>query len=113
MPVNQARNSLNLIGRLLDKKTFGDVDLPQFPGQGGLDSTEIPVVAVGAFNLSIESVLVGFLFGSLISFLATSRIILRKRKKKNVSESPMFYDDYPKTEFTPLNGSGSRPPTVF
>ncbi|KAL7551699.1 hypothetical protein ACHAWF_014881 [Thalassiosira exigua] len=118
VPINQARNSLNMIGRLLDGKTMGDKQLHMFPprekkhpeeSQGtepskGMsdDSEEVTPDGEGQKNeRSFLPGLVGFLLGILAHFLITKHS-LASRKTWTPSSSS-HTDSMDVTETTPLN----------
>jgi hypothetical protein len=111
VPVNQARNSLNLIGRMLDDVSFGDESLPQFPSSRGRAKEPLvsPVMTIPGEDenetyrtVSITTALWGCVLGALISSLVTSHILLKKRKRASQhSQSGL-------TEITPLKARQSK-----
>lgn len=111
VPVNQARNSLNLIGRMLDDVSFGDESLPQFPSSRGRAKEPLvsPVMTIPGEDenetyhaVSITTALWGCILGALISSLVTSHILLKKRKRASQhSQSGL-------TEITPLKARQSK-----
>jgi len=105
VPINQARHSLDMIGRLLDGKPLGDKELPMFPSRGAKQSPVVQTVVsteeVGpttdgsTHGFSLLVGLCGFLLGIL-----TSYVISKRSASRQTSSAPSSFDT---TEATPLN----------
>ncbi len=102
VPINQARNSLDMIGRLLDGKPLGDRELPMFPGRGTEKSHAVPIVStkneqtgVGTHSFSLLTALGGFLIGILASYVISKRSASRQIGSASSS--------FNATEATPLH----------
>mmetsp|Transcript_8724 Transcript_8724/g.15312 ORF Transcript_8724/g.15312 Transcript_8724/m.15312 type:complete len:604 (+) Transcript_8724:262-2073(+) len=109
VPINQARNTLNMIGRLLDGKSLGDKELPIFPTQENKEPQQEPQVvsmddgqaAEGTNIFSLPTLLIalgGFLLGMLTSHFISKRSASRQFTSSSSSSSP-----FPVTEATPLH----------
>ena len=109
MPINQARNSLNMIGRLLEGDSMGDEELPQFPARPvkafdntAKDETHPAKEATHAkegHGLSLLTGLVGFLLGVLASQYLSRRSLTRHYSTASSDDSAFR----PATEATPLH----------
>mmetsp|Transcript_25563 Transcript_25563/g.54284 ORF Transcript_25563/g.54284 Transcript_25563/m.54284 type:complete len:611 (-) Transcript_25563:74-1906(-) len=106
VPINQARNSLNLIGRLLDGKGFGDRVLPQFPMRQDIATTVTGPYkgdhsdrAHASHGFSIFTAICGFVIGLIVSYFFSGQ-----NKSHNRHLSMESSSSVPQTETTPLNG---------
>ena len=106
VPINQARNSLNMIGRLIDGQSLGDKRLAMFPSQEGKESLVETKADTHAnprqstnHGLTLLTGLIGFLLGILASHLVA------KRHFRRYSDSSLF-SSLQATETTPLHHNG-------
>ena len=104
VPINQARNSLNMIGRLIDGQSLGDKRLAMFPG--GQESKEALVEPAAeahgprqTHSLTLLTGMIGFLLGVLVSHLVAKR---HSRRYSDSSSSSSLQA----TETTPLHHNG-------
>ena len=108
VPINQAQNALDMIGRFLDGKSLGDKELPTFPIQENKQPQQEPQVAStddgqaaeGTNIFSLPTLLIalgGFLLGMLTSHFISKRSASRQFSSSS-SSSP-----FPVTEATPLH----------
>eukprot|EP00804_Cyclotella_cryptica_P027686 CCRYP_010298-RB/>CCRYP_010298-RB protein AED:0.04 eAED:0.04 QI:231/0.75/0.8/1/0.75/0.8/5/491/633 len=107
VPTNQARNALNMIGRFLDGKAFGDVELPQFALSSNYQGKEPSIISISdhersaTIQFSMLSGILGFLLGLLASV-----VFSRKRSHHGHYHNQSSTDSpFPKTETTPLKHS--------
>lgn len=107
VPINQARNSLDMIGRLLDGQPFGDEALPMFPlvqessredqepakqMPGGGEATHARTISFALFN---------GLCGFLLGVMGSRMVALRRTHRK--FESASSASSFNVTEATPLH----------
>jgi carboxypeptidase C (cathepsin A) len=102
VPINQARNSLNLIGRLLDGKSFGDKENPQFTSTQR-EKKQMNNIASNennrdALHFSVMTGAFGFFLGVLSSHIVSRRTASNRHHNNSSADSSPF----PKTETTPL-----------
>ena len=95
VPINQARNSLNMISRLLEKQPLGDQELPSFgyivqdskkPQKVETPAEEDGQSTRGTHGMSLLTGLCGFLLGIFVSQALGKRsscVMLLLRKKMN------------------------------
>ena len=104
VPINQARNALDMIGRLLDRKPLGDKELRMFPSQGAktrgpavqvVVSTENEHTAEGTHSFSLLTALCGFLLG-----ISSSYVISKRSTSRQLISASSSYNA---TEATPLH----------
>lgn len=105
VPINQARNALDMIGRLLDGKSMGDKELPVFAVHEEKQTQDTSTDKIQAPNWkprhSFLPGLVCFLLGILTHYIISKRSNSRKKYSPSSSSS-----SFEATEATPLHSSG-------
>lgn len=89
VPINQAEHALDMIGRLLDGKSFQDVELPRFV-TGGRAATSMGRVTPEYSSSSVESYwspvgLIGFFIGAAASY-AVVRLFPKYRNSRGYEQ---------------------------
>ena len=107
VPINQARNSLNMIGRLIDGQSLGDKRLSSF-NERPREGKESPVEPVAEAHTNPQTSdswtlltgMIGFLLGVLVSHLVAKRHSSGSYSASSSSSSLQA------TETTPLHHNG-------
>lgn len=110
VPTNQARNALNMIGRLLDGKSFGDIELPQYALDSNHQTEKPPSISTADHKrkVMIQFPLLTGIIGFLLGFLA-STVVSKKRTHHGHYHNQSSTDSpFPKTETTPLKHSAGQ-----
>ena len=103
VPINQAQHSLNMIGRLLDGKSMGDKELPQFPLpkkyniKGGTITGEKQTTKGIRGGAPLLPALCGFLLGVMATYFWYNRHASREYSTSSSNSS------FEATEATPLH----------
>lgn len=106
VPTNQARNALNMIGRLIDGENFGDLELPQFvmkaSNKGQTPTISIAEAADLGKKQTVQFSLLTGVFGFLLGLLASVVFGKKLSHKGHYHNSSSMDSPFPKTETTPL-----------
>lgn len=100
VPINQARNSLNMIGRLIEGKAMGDVHLPMFPAREykkpeiNAPTDEGETSGKGSHH---NHIILPGLIGFLLGILASHFIAKHSTFSKCSPSSHSTYDEVTKT----------------
>jgi hypothetical protein len=98
VPVNQARRSLNMIGRFLERKSLGDKELPRLPVRRKDTQLQLQPIEKDMPRTHVySSLVIGFLLGVLAAYVGSKVSVIFKSGPSSAASSLQLVN-----EATPL-----------